>query len=64
MAWDGRYLKDHPVPIPCDGLVATHQIRLPRASSNLALSTSRDGISESVYSLFYLMLQKASFVRL
>lgn len=28
-----------PVPIPCHGVIATHTIKLPRAPSNLALST-------------------------
>jgi len=27
----GRDLKDHLAPMPCCGLVASHQIRLPRA---------------------------------
>jgi len=40
----GGDLKVHPVPAPCVvGRAATHQIRLPRAPSNLALDTSRDG---------------------
>ena len=30
---------------PCRGLVAAHQIRLPRAPSSLALNASRDGAS-------------------
>ena len=37
--------KDHPVPIPCCGLGAPHQVRLSKATSNLALDTSRDGAS-------------------
>jgi len=41
MAWVGSDLKDHPVPTPCCGLVVPHQLRLPRALSNLALSTSQ-----------------------
>jgi len=31
MAWVGRDLKDHPAPTPYQGLVVTHQSRLPRA---------------------------------
>jgi len=49
MAWVGRDLKDHVVPTPCHRLVATHQLRLPRAPSNLALSTSRDGASTALW---------------
>jgi len=37
MVWVGRDLKAHPVPTPCCGLVASHQLRLLRAPSNLAL---------------------------
>jgi len=40
MVWVGRDLKD-PVPTPCHGLVATHQIRLPMVPSSLVLSTFR-----------------------
>jgi len=36
MAYVGRELKDYPISNP-------HQLRLPRASSNLVLSTFRDG---------------------
>jgi len=43
MAWVGRDLEDHPVPIPSHRLVVPHQIMLPRAPSNMTLSTSRDG---------------------
>jgi len=49
MAWAGRDLEAHPVPTPCHGLVATHQIRLPRAPSNLALKASRDGASTALW---------------
>ena len=45
MSWVGRNLKDHLVPTACHGLVVSHQIRLPRAPPNLALSTYRDGAS-------------------
>jgi len=40
MAWVGTDLKDHLIPTLRCGLVAPHQLRLPRAPSNLALSTS------------------------
>jgi len=43
MVWIGRGLKYHPFPTLCHGLLATHWLRLPRAPSSLALSTSRDG---------------------
>jgi len=49
MDWVGRELKAHPVPTPCHGLAAPHQLRLPRAPSNLALSTSRDGHSQLLW---------------
>ena len=42
MAWFGRDLKAHPAPNPAVGRAAPHQLRLPRAPSNLALSASRD----------------------
>jgi len=35
-------LKAHLVPTSCHGLVATHQIRMPGAPSNLALNASTD----------------------
>ena len=41
--WVGRDHEAHPVPITCYELIAPHQLRLPRAPSSLALSTSRDG---------------------
>lgn len=34
----GKDLTDHPVPNPFHGQDATHQVRLARASSNLALT--------------------------
>ena len=40
MPWVGRDLKDHQFQLPCCGMVASHQIRLPRALSSLASSTS------------------------
>jgi len=47
MVWIGSDLKDLWVPTPylppAMGRAAPHQLRLPRAPSNLALSTSRDG---------------------
>ena len=39
----GRDLTDHPAPTPTMGRAAPHQLRLPRAPSNLALNASRDG---------------------
>jgi len=40
----GRDLKDHLLPtLPATGTAAPHQLRLLRAPSILALSTSRDG---------------------
>jgi len=49
MAWVGGDLKDHPVPISAVGSAVTHsvrhQFRFPRAPSNLASNTSRDGAS-------------------
>ena len=38
-----RNLKAHSDPGSCRGLAAPHQLRLPRAPSSLAWSTSRDG---------------------
>lgn len=43
--WVGRDFKDHQFQIPCCGMVASHQTRLPRALSSLALSTSGNGAS-------------------
>ena len=45
MAWVGKDLKVRPVPTPCCGLAAPHEIRLPRAPSNPALRASSNGIS-------------------
>jgi len=42
MAWVGRDLKDHLAPDSFYELVAIHQLRLPRAPSNLALDTPRE----------------------
>jgi len=42
MVWAGRDLKEHPAnPLPWAG--CPHQLRLLRAPSNLAMSTTRDG---------------------
>lgn len=41
----GRNIKEHLVPTPYHGLAAPHKLRLPRASSSPAFSTSRDGVS-------------------
>ena len=38
-------LKHIQFQLPCHGLVATHQISLPRVPSSLSLGTSRDGAS-------------------
>mgnify|MGYP001853022146 CR=1 FL=1 len=43
MAYVGKDLNDHWTPTPCHELVATHQLRLPKASSSPALNPSRDG---------------------
>jgi len=45
MDWVGREFEDKPEPTLYHGLVATRQIRLLRAPSNLALNVSRDGAS-------------------
>ena len=42
MAYLERELKAHTAPTPAMGRAAPHQLRLPRAPSNLALSASRD----------------------
>ena len=44
-------LANHPVPTPCHGLGAPHQLRLPRIPSNLDLNTSRDGAPTALGSL-------------
>ena len=41
--WVGGDCRAHPVPTSCHGLVASHQLRLPRAPYNPTLSTSGDG---------------------
>jgi len=43
MVWFGRDLKAPPIPTPCHGQGCLHQLRLPRAPSNLALNIARDG---------------------
>jgi len=43
MARNERDLKDYLVPAPCCGQGCHPAAQLPRAPSNLALSTSRDG---------------------
>ena len=43
MAWIGRDFRDHPVLPNAMGRAASHQLRLPRAPSNLVFNTSRDG---------------------
>jgi len=49
MAWAGRDIKSHPTPF--HGLVAPHQLRLPRTSSSLAMGTSRDGVPTSLWAV-------------
>ena len=46
MVWVGRDLKAHAAPTPAIGRAAPHQLRLHRAPSDLALSTSRDGVPQ------------------
>jgi len=43
MAWVGRDFKAQPSPTPAVGRAATHQLRLPGASSNLVLNAPKDG---------------------
>jgi len=43
MVWVWRDLKAHQVPAPVTGRDTSHQTRLPRAPSHLALNTARDG---------------------
>ena len=43
LGWTGRDLKGHLVPPPCHGQGCHPPVQLPRASSNLALSASKDG---------------------
>ena len=49
MASVGENLKAHPAPTPAMGRAASHQLRLPRAPSNLALSASRDGAPQLLW---------------
>lgn len=49
MAQSGRDLKYHLLPIPLPWQVSPHQVRLPTASSNLALSISRDGAPQLLW---------------
>jgi len=51
MSWGGRNLKDHHVTALAVGRV-TSQLRLPRAPSNLALSTSRDGAPQLLWAAY------------
>jgi len=46
MVWVGRDLKAHAAPTPAIGRTAPHQLRLHRAPSDLALSTSRYGVPQ------------------
>ena len=43
MPWVGRALKAHPAPTRAVCRAASHQLKLPRAPSNLVFSASRDG---------------------
>ena len=49
MVWIGRDLTAHPAPSPAVDRAAPHQLRLSRAPSNLALSTSRDGAPQLLW---------------
>jgi len=49
MVWAGRDLKCQPIPTPAVGRAAPHQLKLPRAPSNLALSVSRDGAPQLLW---------------
>jgi len=40
---------------PAVGKVASHEVRLPRAPSNLALNTSKDGISTASLGNLYIL---------
>ena len=68
MAWVRRDLKNYLVstPLPRAGLpTTTHQVRLPRSSFNLALNTSRVGVSTaSLGSLFISSLTIVSKLKL
>jgi len=45
--WVGRDLAAHATPTPAVGRAAPHQLRLPSAPSNLALSASMGGASKA-----------------
>lgn len=49
MIWLGRNLKDHLISKLCHEQVAIHQMRLPKAQCDLALSTSRDRHSQLLW---------------
>ena len=58
MVWVEKYLKDQLFPLTppstekppfAVGRAAPHQLRLPRAPSNLALSASRDGAPQLLW---------------
>jgi len=49
LAWVGTDLKEHPVLSPAVERDTSPQIRLPRAPSNLAFGTSRDGTSTALW---------------
>ena len=50
--WVGRDLNDPQAPTPCHGLVASHQIWMPMAPSNLDLGTSKNGESTTLSTIF------------
>jgi len=50
MIWIGRDHKGHPVPTSSVGRAATHQLRLPRASSSLALNAPAASLGSSLLS--------------
>jgi len=49
MSYLERDLKAHAAPTPAMGRAAPHQLRLPRAPSNLALGASRDGAPQLLW---------------
>jgi len=49
MVWVGRELRAHPASTPAMDRAAPHQLRLPKAPSSLALSTSRDGAAQLLW---------------
>ena len=49
LGWKGPGSTHHPNPTPAMGRAAPHQLRLPRAPFNLALSTSRDGAPQLLW---------------